>query len=101
LNLQLPNQKEWGAGVGGLLAFAVILGFQAFGIQLNEAIDAGLITLLPGVVALVTPASDQDVLKRVNDTIAQAGTIVGKLTPASDSTVPPSPAAQALADKAS
>lgn len=101
MNFQLPNQKEWAAGIGGLIAFGIIAGLTAIGHDPGDVVDGALITLIPGLIAKFTPASDQDVLKRVNDTIAQAGTIVGKLTPASDSTAPVTPAAQALAAKVS
>ena len=100
LNLQLPNQKEFAAGVGGLLAFGIILGLTAIGHDPGPVVDGAMITLIPGLIAKFTPASDQDILAKVNDTIAQAGTIVGKLTPASDSTAPVTPAARALAAKA-
>lgn len=97
--MQLPSQKEWAAGVGGLLAFAIIVGFRLAGIDLGAGVEGGLIVILPAVIAKVVPPSDQDVLNHVNDTIAQAGTIVGKLTPASDSTAPVTTAAVKLADK--
>lgn len=98
-NLQLPNQKEWAAGVGGLLAFAIIAIARMAGYSLGDGLESALIVLLPALVARLVPPSDQDVLKRVNDTIAQAGTLVGKLTPASDSTQPMTHAAVQLADK--
>jgi len=103
-NFQLPNQKEWGAGIGGILAFLAIAALQyfhvSFGAQGDASIDGALLVFFPWFVAKLTPASDQDTLKSVNDTIAQAGTIIGKLTPASDSTAPVTPAAASLAAKA-
>ena len=48
--------------------------------------QTGIVGLITLGLATFVPASDQDILARVNDTIAQAGTLVGKLTPASDST---------------
>ena len=99
-SLQLPSQKEWAAGVGGLLAFAIISLSRLAGYDLGDAVDSALIVFLPALVAKVVPPSQQDVLAHVNDTIAQAGTLVGKLTPASDSTAPMTRAATALADKA-
>lgn len=98
--LQIPSQKEWAAGVGGLLAFAIIAVSRWSGYELGDAIESGLIVLLPALIAKLVPPSQQDVLAHVNDTIAQAGTLVGKLTPASDSTAPMTRAATALADKA-
>jgi len=97
----IPNQKEWGAGAGGLLAFAIIGAFRVTGHPLGDAVETALVVALPPIVAKLVPPSAQDVLRHVNDTIAQAGTILGKLTPASDSTAPVQPAAAALANKAS
>lgn len=99
--MQLPNQKEWGAGLGGIIAFGIVLGFSLTGHPLDPSIEGGLIVLVPAIIAKVVPASDQDILHRVNDTIVQAGTLLGKLTPASDSTVPPTIAAVKLAQKVS
>lgn len=99
--LQIPSQKETSAGVGGLLACAVIVAFAVTGHPLNTSIEGALIVLLPFVVSKVVPPSQQDVLRHVNDDIAQAGTLLGKLTAASDSTAPVSQTAVDLARKAS
>lgn len=99
--LQLPSQKEWAAGVGGLLAFIVIAGLQHFGVtfgaEADAALDGALLVLLPAGVAKLVPPSDQDVLKHINDDIAQAGTMIGKLTPASDTGATLTPKAVSLA----
>ena len=104
-NFQLPNQKEWGAGVGGLLAFVIIWALNHFGVTFGAQGDAtlagALVTLLPLAIAKIVPASDQDILHRVNDTIAQAGVLTGQLTAASDQAAPVTPAAAALAAKVS
>lgn len=99
-SLQLPNQKEWAGGVGGLLAFGIIAGLKYFShVDLGEAANGAIITLLPLILVKLVPASDQDILAHLNDDIAQAGTIVGKLTAASDSGTTPTPKAEALAAK--
>lgn len=79
--LQLPSQKEWGAGVGGLLAFAIIAGCNHFGYPLGDETDSLLVVVLPALVAKIVPPSAQDVLTHVNDAIVEAGVIAGKLTP--------------------
>lgn len=99
LQLQLPNQKQWAAGLGGLLSFAIDYGFFLAGHPLPVPVDAALLTALPPIIAALVPPADVDVLRHVNDTIAQAGTILGKLTPASDSAQPVTTNAQALAVK--
>jgi uncharacterized membrane protein (Fun14 family) len=99
MNLQLPSQKAFAAGAGGIIGWAIGYALKTWaGIDIGDQGNAALATLLAIILAHVVPPSDQDVLNRVNDTIAQAGTIVGKLTPASDSGAPVTPAAQALAD---
>lgn len=102
MNFQLPSQKAFAAGVGGIIGWGIGFALKTWlNIDIGDQGNAALATLLAIILAHVVPASDQDVLNRVNDTIAQAGTIVGKLTPASDSTAPVTPAAQALAAKVS
>lgn len=96
-NLQLPNQKEWAAGIAGLVTWLILLGLSYAGIDVPAAAQGGIVALVAAGIAKYVPASDQDILKRINDTIAQAGVIVGKLTPASDQNAPPSDAAKALA----
>ena len=100
-NIQLPSQKETAAGVAGLIVWAACWGLSFAGIVVPIEAQTGLTLFVAVIVAKVVPASDQDILHRVNDTIAQAGTIVGKLTPASDSTAPVTAAAQHLANTAS
>lgn len=100
MKLQLPNQKAFAAGIGGIATWAIVAGLGYFGIVVPPAEQTGIVGLVTLALATFVPASDQDILKGINDDIAQAGTIVGKLTPASDSTVPPTPAAKALATKA-
>jgi len=101
LPFQLPSQKECAAGVGGILAFAIILGLHLCGISFGAAADASLdgalVVLLPAAIAKLVPPADVDVLNHINDDIAQAGTLIGKLTPASDSDAPASAVAIALA----
>lgn len=99
MNLQLPNQKETAAGVAGLIAWAIMIGLSYVGISVPVEAQGGIVALVAAIVAKIVPASDQDVLHRVNDTIAQAGVLVGKLTAASDQAAPPTPAAKALAAK--
>jgi hypothetical protein len=98
--LQLPSQKEFGAGAGGILAFLIILALHVTNHDMGDAFDAALVTLLPAIVAKIVPPSKQDVLNHINDEIAQAGVIVGKLTAASDQNAPPTPAAVDLAARA-
>jgi hypothetical protein len=101
-NIQFPSQKAWGAGVGGMLGWAIGLALKTWAnIDIGEEGNAALATLLAIILAHAIPPSKQDVLKHVNDEIAQAGVIIGKLTPASDQAAPPTAAAQALAAKAS
>lgn len=104
MSLQLPfSPKDYSAGVGGLLAGGIVWGAQTF-LHLDSAdcITLGglLLLVLPPVITRFTPPGDQLVLQHINDDIAQAGTILGKLTPASDSAAPITPAAAALAAKA-
>lgn len=98
-NFQLPSQKEWAAGVGGLLAWAVCWGLSFAGINVPIDAQPGIVIVCSMIVAKLTPPSEVDVVRHLNDTIAQAGTLLGKLTPASDSPNPPSTAAATLAAK--
>jgi len=98
-NFQLPNQKEWAAGVAGLITWLILIGLTYAGINVPADAQGGIVALVAAIIARITPPADVDVVKHVNDDIAQAGTIVGKLTPASDSTAPVSPDAKALAAK--
>lgn len=101
-NIQLPSQKAWAAGVGGILGWAIGLALKLWlNIDLGDQGNAALATLLAILLAHLVPPSQQDVLAHVNDDIAQAGTLIGKLTPASDSTAPVTPAAANLAAKVS
>lgn len=79
--LQLPSQKEWAAGLGGLLAFGVIVGMKYLNLPVSDETETLLVVVLPPLIAKLVPPSDQDVLAHVNDDIAQAGVAVGKLTP--------------------
>lgn len=79
--LQLPSQKEWGAGIGGLLAFGIIAGCNHFGYPLGDETNSLLVVVLPALVAKIVPPSAQDILTHVNDAIVEAGVIAGKLTP--------------------
>lgn len=79
--LQLPNQKEWAAGLGGILAFAIIAGCNHFGYPLGDETDSLLVVVLPALITKLIPPSEQDVLKHVNDAVVAAGVIAGKLTP--------------------
>jgi hypothetical protein len=98
--LQLPSQKTWAAGVGGILGWSISLALHAFlHIDLGGQGDAALVTILAIALVKLVPPSKQDVLVHINDEIAQAGVIIGKLTPASDQAVPPTPAAKQLAAK--
>ena len=101
MNFQLPNQKEWAAGIAGLITWLILLGLGYVGVSVPPDAQGGIVAIVAAIIAKLTPPADVDMVKRVNDDIAQAGTIIGKLTPASDSTAPPTPAAQALAAKAS
>lgn len=101
MNFQLPNQKEWAAGIAGLITWLILLGLGYVGVNVPVDAQGGIVAIVAAIIAKLTPPADVDVVKRVDDTIAQAGTIIGKLTPASDSTVSPTPAAQALAAKSS
>lgn len=96
-----PNNKEYNAGAGGILACIVIGVFAYFGHDLGPTVDSALIVIFPTIIAKITPASDQAILLGVNDDIAQAGTLLGKLTPASDSSAPVTLAAVALKNKVS
>jgi len=99
--LQLPNQKEWAAGIAGLITWLILIGLTYAGVSIPADAQGGIVALVAAVIAKLTPPADVDVVKRVDDTIAQAGTIIGKLTPASDSTAPVSSDAKVLAAKAS
>lgn len=100
--MQLPSQKAWGAGLGGIIGWGVGVGLnQFFQIDIGEGGIGAIATLMAIIFAHFVPPADQDVLAHVNDTIAQAGTIIGKLTPASDSLVPPSIDARVLAGRVS
>lgn len=79
--LQLPSQKEWAAGLGGILAFGIIAGCNHFGYPLGEETDSLLVVVLPALISKIVPPSAQDVLTHVNDAIVEAGVIAGKLTP--------------------
>jgi hypothetical protein len=98
-NLQLPYQQAFAAGAGGLVALVIIAALQLTGHDLGFAADGALIVFLPPLLAKIVPPSQQDVLKHINDEIAQAGVLVGKLTAASDQSAPPTDAAKALAAK--
>lgn len=79
--LQLPSQKEWAAGLGGILAFGIIAGCNHFGYPLGDETDSLLVVVLPALISKIVPPSAQDVLTHVNDAIVEAGVIAGKLTP--------------------
>lgn len=79
--LQLPSQKEWAAGLGGLLAFGVIALASYLHYPLSDETETLLVVVLPPLIAKLVPPSEQDVLKHVNDGIVEAGVIAGKLTP--------------------
>lgn len=100
-NVELPNQKEWSAGIAGLITWGIMIGLNYAGITIPAEAQPGIVALVAAIVAKLTPPAQVDVVKHLNDDIAQAGTIVGKLTSASDSTQPVSLQAQAIADKAS
>lgn len=97
--IQLPNQKEWAAGIAGLVTWLILLGLGYAGVSVPVEVQTGITGLVTVLIAKLVPASDVDIVKRVNDTIVQAGTAIGNLTPASDSTQPPTAAAKALAAK--
>lgn len=78
--LQLPSQKEWAAGLGGILAFGIIAGCNHFGYPLGDETDSLLVVVLPALISKLVPPSAQDVLTHVNDAIVEAGVIAGKLT---------------------
>lgn len=101
MNFQLPNQKEWAAGIAGLITWLILLGLGYVGLNVPPDAQGGIVAIVAAIIAKLTPPADVDVVKRVDDTIAQAGTIIGKLTPASDSTAPVSTDAKVLAAKAS
>jgi hypothetical protein len=79
--LQLPSQKEWAAGLGGILAFGVIAACNHFGYPLGDETDSLLVVVLPPLISKLVPPSAADVLTHVNDAIVEAGVIAGKLTP--------------------
>lgn len=99
MNIQLPSQKEWAAGIAGLVTWGLLYGLSYAGIAVPEAAQPGIALLFAVIIARIVPPSQQDVLKHVDDTIAQAGVIIGKLTAASDQAAPASSAAKALAAK--
>lgn len=101
--LSFLTPKDYAAGLGGIIAGAITWGaVTLLHLSATDAITLGgvLVAVIPPIITRFTPPGDRLVLQNVNDTIAQAGTILGKLTPASDSTQPPSTKAVALADKA-
>lgn len=103
MNFQLPfSPKDYAAGVGGLASGLIVFVVRAiFHLDDGDCVTLGglLLLVLPPVITRFTPPGDQLVLRHINDDIAQAGTILGKLTPASDSAAPITPAAAALAAK--
>lgn len=79
--LQLPNQKEWAAGVGGLAAFGIIAAFQYFGVTLSDTVDTLLVVALPPIISKLVPPSLQDTVSHLNDEVVAAGVAVGNVTP--------------------
>lgn len=79
--LQLPSQKEWAAGLGGLVAFGIIAVCNYLGHPLGDETDSLLVVVLPPLISKLVPPSATDVLTHVNDAIVEAGVIAGKLTP--------------------
>jgi hypothetical protein len=79
--LQLPSQKEWAAGLGGLVAFGIIALSNYLGHPLGDETDSLLVVVLPPLISKLVPPSAADVLTHVNDAVVAAGVIAGKLTP--------------------
>jgi hypothetical protein len=94
------SQKTWGAGVGGVVAGLILYGLNTYAhFDFGSAGDSAFIIVLGALVTQLTPPSYRDKLQHLDDVLAQVGTLMGKLTTASDSTQPASPEAQAIAAK--
>ena len=100
--IQLPGQKAWAAGIGGIIGWLISLALNNWlHFDLGDQGTAAVTLLVGMLLTAIVPPSKQDVLKHIDDEIAQAGVILGKLTAASDQNAAPTPAAKALAAKSS
>lgn len=69
----LPDRKWWASGIAGVLAFFIILGLQQVGITLDTETALSIAGAAMLAVQYITPASVDDVLKRIDDWLKKIG----------------------------
>lgn len=100
-----PSQKEWSAGVAGLVVWLLLVVLKHFwNIEVPADLEGLLIGGVTIAIAKIVPLTNQDILNRLNDDVVHAGVILGKVdpiyvSPAGD-IAPASPETQKLVDKA-
>lgn len=101
--MRMPTQKEYAAGVGGLLVWLLVIALKHFwNIDIPADAEGALIGGVTILIAKLVPLTDQDILDGLNNDIAHAGVIMGKVDPdlLSGGTTPPSPETQKIVTKA-
>jgi hypothetical protein len=67
----VPDRKILAGGVAGVLAWGVSVALRHYGIELDANAQSILVAAIGGLISYVTPPSQQDVLRRLNDGIVQ------------------------------
>ena len=64
-----PDQKVLAGGLGGVTAWGVVLLLTQFGVTVPPGLEATIPLFVALAVKYLVPASDADIIKRVNDRI--------------------------------
>lgn len=81
--MKMPDRKVWAGGLAGVVAWAIMFGAGHFGYQIPIEMQPLLVSFVGSVIGYITPASQYDKIKRLNDHLVAIA--------AADPTIPVSP----------
>lgn len=66
-----PDRKVFAGGVAGLATWAAVWAASRFGFVVDPALATALVPLVSSVIGYITPPSQRDILKRLNDELVK------------------------------